>query len=285
VSSWTPTLHYADLHTGTVHYCSAGRGPAALLIHHTPRSWTYYRALLPLLAVDRTIVAFDSPGFGDSEVDAGTELTIELFADVALTLLDHLGIAQCDVLGAMTGACVAVDLATRASSRVRKLVLVSPPMFLDAEDKARELARVARQRSGAPEPDGSHALRFWDMAIDNWRWDTGVTDLPPDTTAYDLARDFTVDSLRAGANWANAAKAAYSFDLEAKLPQIVASTLVIGPDAPFPYAYLKRSQQVAALVPGSEFVSLRGTPITITTTHAAEMAAILQEFLDREDDV
>jgi pimeloyl-ACP methyl ester carboxylesterase len=283
--SWAPTLRYAELPMGKVHYCSAGRGPTVLLVHHTPRSWTYYRTLLPLLAVDFHVVAFDSPGFGNSDVVPGTRLTIELFADAALALLDHLGIAQCDVLGAMTGACVAVDLATRAAPRVRKVVLVSPPMFLDAEDKERELARVARQRSGAPEPDGSHALRFWDMAVDNWRWDIGGADPFLNATAYDLARDFTVDSLRAGANWANAAKAAYSFDLEAKLGRIGAPTLVIGPEAPFPYAYLKRSQQVAALVPGSEFVSLRGTPITITTTHAAEMAAILHEFLQREDDV
>jgi pimeloyl-ACP methyl ester carboxylesterase len=241
--------------------------------------------LLPLLATDRNVVAFDSPGFGNSEAPPGQVLSIELFADVALALLDQLEIVQCDVLGAMTGACVAVDLATRASERVRKVVLVSPPMFLDSEDKERELARVARQRSGAPEPDGSHALRFWDMALENWRWDT---ELPPDGAAYDLARDFTVDSLRAGANWANAAKAAYSFDLEAKLRMVQAPTLVIGPEAPFPYTYLKRSRQVAALVPGSQFVSLRGTPITITTTHAPEMAAILHGFLSkegREDDV
>ena len=193
----TPTLHYADLLVGRIHYCSAGRGPAVLLIHHTPRSWTYYRALLPLLAVDRKVVAFDSPGFGSSEAEPGQALSIELFAEAALALLDHLEILQCDVVGAMTGACVAVDLATRAAGRVRKVVLVSPPMFLDAEDKERELARVARQRSGAPDPDGSHALRFWDMAVENWQWDVG---LPLDAAAYELARDFTVDSLRAGAN-------------------------------------------------------------------------------------
>ena len=88
--------------------------------------------------------------------------------------------------------------------------------------------------------------------------------------------------MRAGVNWANAAKAAYGFDLDAKLRRIEAPTLVIGPEAPFPYAYLKRSEQVAALVPGSQFVSLRGTPITITTTHAPEMAAILEDFLSKE---
>ena len=59
---------FADLSVGQVHYaeCGAAPAPPVLLLHQSPRSWTEYREVLPLLGQRYRAIAMDTVGFGDS---------------------------------------------------------------------------------------------------------------------------------------------------------------------------------------------------------------------------
>lgn len=50
----------------SLHYVRGGRGPAVILVHGFPEDWVEYRAIMPTLARQFTVVAIDLPGIGRS---------------------------------------------------------------------------------------------------------------------------------------------------------------------------------------------------------------------------
>jgi len=151
---------FADLSVGQVHYAACGdpTAPAVLLLHQSPRSWTEYRAVLPLIGARRRAIAMDTAGFGDS-ADGGVPASIEQWARVACELLDALGIEKVDVVGHHTGGVIAVELAAAFPQRVRSLVLSSTPYTDEPFRKAR--AQRPPIDEVAPSEDGTHLAALW----------------------------------------------------------------------------------------------------------------------------
>lgn len=80
--------------------------------------------LLPILGEisGRTIVGFDMPGVGRSEM-ADHIKTIPDYAALAMRLMDDIGIGQFDIMGISWGGALAQQMAFDAPDRVRRLVL------------------------------------------------------------------------------------------------------------------------------------------------------------------
>src|SRR6266567_46153 len=51
-----------------LHYLTAGRGPAVVLLHGYTQTSRMWRPIIPLLAEKFTVIAPDLPGIGDSEI-------------------------------------------------------------------------------------------------------------------------------------------------------------------------------------------------------------------------
>jgi pimeloyl-ACP methyl ester carboxylesterase len=141
-----------------MHYVEAGSGTPVLLLHQTPRSWTEYLDVLPLVGAHHRAIAIDTVGFGDSP--RPTEpLSIELFADGADAVIAGLGLDRFHLVGHHTGGVVALELAARHGERVASLTLSGTP-FIDEEKR-----RTATTRKPidlvTPKPDGSHLLDLW----------------------------------------------------------------------------------------------------------------------------
>jgi len=151
---------FADLSVGQVHYAACGdpTAPAVLLLHQSPRSWTEYRAVLPLIGARRRAIAMDTAGFGDS-ADGGVPASIEQWARVACELLDALGIEKVDAVGHHTGGVIALELAAAFPQRVRSLVLSSTPYTDETFRKAR--AQRPPIDEVAPSEDGMHLAALW----------------------------------------------------------------------------------------------------------------------------
>ncbi|HZF85085.1 MAG TPA: alpha/beta hydrolase [Burkholderiaceae bacterium] len=150
---------FADLSVGQVHYAACGdpQARAVLLLHQSPRSWREYRAVLPLLGLRWHAIAMDTAGFGDSEGRGSA--SIAHYAQVALELVEHLGLAQVHVVGHHTGGVIAVELAAAAPQRVASLTLSSTP-FTDAAFRAERATRppIDEVPSSA---DGGHLAALW----------------------------------------------------------------------------------------------------------------------------
>ncbi len=104
------------------------RGEPILLIHGFASShavnWVFPLWVKTLSAAGRRTILYDVRGHGRSDkVYDPADYTIDVLADEALALLDHLGIEKPDIMGFSMGARIAAFLQRKAPQRVRSLVL------------------------------------------------------------------------------------------------------------------------------------------------------------------
>ena len=105
-----------------------GAGPPVVFLHGVGGTRTAWGPQLRGLADRFRCVAWDMPGYGDSElVDP---LTFEVIADRLAGLLDTLDIAEADLVGLSYGGMHAMHTALRHPDRIRRLVLAdTSPKF------------------------------------------------------------------------------------------------------------------------------------------------------------
>lgn len=126
-----PDSHFAAVNGVQVHYRSSGAGePAYVLLHGFAASTFSWREVMGPLSARGQVLAYDRPAFGLTErpmkwSDWNPYGAAEQ-VDIALSLLDSLGIDRAIVIGNSAGGTVAAQLALRAPERVDALVLVSP---------------------------------------------------------------------------------------------------------------------------------------------------------------
>jgi pimeloyl-ACP methyl ester carboxylesterase len=274
---------YADTPSGQVHYAAAGEGSPLLLFHHTPRSLEFYRPILSLLGRRRLAIALDTPGFGNSDALPG-EASIEEYARSLVSAADALGLEEFDVCGSNTGAGIALEVAATRPERVRRIVLIGMPYFPTDDLRDLTLERSKATRGVATSPGDLSG--YWESLNSKWTWEFEhyLNDRDSGQGA-ELARAYISDQLRAGDQWAIGAEAAYSYRAAEKLASLTAPTLVIGfagekmPNSPLP-EYLRHSDKVASLIPGSRFVALSGgMSIFVMVTNLKPLADALEDFL------
>ncbi|MEP7025623.1 MAG: alpha/beta fold hydrolase, partial [Actinomycetota bacterium] len=91
-----PQHHTATVNGIRMHYVTAGRGPAVLLLHGWPQTWYEWRKVMAGLAADFTVIAPDLRGFGYSAKPAAGYDAATYAADLA-ALCGHLGLAEVTV--------------------------------------------------------------------------------------------------------------------------------------------------------------------------------------------
>ena len=106
-------------------------GTPVLLLNGAYMTTADFGPLLPGLATSRRVIVCDPQAHGRTG-DVERPLTYEGMADDAAALLDHLGIAQADVVGFSMGGGTAIQLAIRHPQLVRTLVPISAGFRSDA---------------------------------------------------------------------------------------------------------------------------------------------------------
>jgi pimeloyl-ACP methyl ester carboxylesterase len=86
---------------------------------------TSFGYILPILARDWQIIAFEQQGFGHTADIADRPLSFEQSADDTAALLDYLRIGEADLFGFSNGGTIALQVAIRHPRVVRKLVVAS----------------------------------------------------------------------------------------------------------------------------------------------------------------
>jgi 2-hydroxymuconate-semialdehyde hydrolase len=108
-------------------YHDVGSGSPVLLIHGSGpgvSAWANWRLTIPALATQRRVIAPDMVGFGFSERPTGVRYNLDTWVAQAIGLLDALQIKCADLVGNSFGGGLALALAIRHPTRVRRLVLM-----------------------------------------------------------------------------------------------------------------------------------------------------------------
>lgn len=106
---------------------TAGSGPPLVLVHGLSAGGSSYefRALFPLLARARTVVAFDFVGCGLSDMPA-LDYTSELLVDQIVDVLGAFTDVPATLAGSGLGAALAIRAAARVPERVSALAAICP---------------------------------------------------------------------------------------------------------------------------------------------------------------
>src|SRR5271170_2554756 len=107
----------------TLHYLTAGHGPALILLHGYTQTSRMWRPIIPQLAERFTVIAPDLPGIGDSSIPADG-LDMKTAAIRMHALARSLGVQKAEVVGHDIGLMVAYAYAAQFPTEVTKLVVM-----------------------------------------------------------------------------------------------------------------------------------------------------------------
>jgi len=123
-------MSYADVNGLSLYYEEHGSGEPLVLLHGGISAGEMFEAIMPELSAKRRVITVDLQGHGGT-ADIDRPLRPESMADDVAALIEHLGLAQADVMGYSLGGAVALRTAIQHPQLVRRLVLVSIPFRRD----------------------------------------------------------------------------------------------------------------------------------------------------------
>jgi haloacetate dehalogenase len=164
--------HDVDVDGVRIRITVGGRGTPLLLLHGYPETRLMWRHLLPRLAEDRTVVATDLRGYGDSDKpapdDAGTVYAKRAMAADQIAVMRTLGFDRFDVVAHDRGARVAQRLVLDHPDVVGRLAVLD---MLPTRHVLRHLDLAvagayyhwffAATGAGIPERLLAHEPEFW----------------------------------------------------------------------------------------------------------------------------
>ena len=180
------TKHFVTVGNRRVHYHRAGAGPVIVLLHASACSAKVMRRPLEIFSEHFTAIAFDTPGFGLSDLLAIEQPTTEDLADALAETLTALDISHAAVYGRHTGAQIAVEFAARHPERCAMALTDGFPIYT-AEERARRLKGYLPPI--VPVFDGSHLVWIWFRYRDQhvfWPWNAQDLEHRADTDVPDL---------------------------------------------------------------------------------------------------
>jgi pimeloyl-ACP methyl ester carboxylesterase len=253
---------YVGTSMGQIHIAECGTGEPVLLLHQTPRSWTEYRLVLPLLGAGFRAIAMDTVGFGAS-VRPAAPYSVELFADGVDALTDALGLESYSIVGHHTGGVIGVEVAARNPEKVANLVLSAAAY----SDPARRQAMLDHGPiDEVPmSSDGTHLVELWRRRQDFYG---------PDHE--DALNAFVVDGLRVFDRIEEGHYAVHAYDMPTRLDNIRSRSLVIcgGLDV---YSMPDVPRLCAALHCESTIIAEAGVPLP--EQRPQQFAEVVTDFL------
>lgn len=257
---------YADGPFGQIHYRYAGDKNSTevplMCLHASPLSGILYEYWLAEMGKDRFAVAPDTPGYGGSDTPAEPPLIGDL-ADAMIGFMDSVGLQTVDVMGYHTGSFTSADLAMRYPDRIRKVIMISAPIFDDAMiadyktriyDPAPPLADVLASTADSLKKNGRGMFR--DMTEERYE-------------------DVSIERLRhfRTGNWGF--RAAFAYDLTAALPEIDHPILILNPEDDL----WELTPRAKPFLKNGRIHDLPGWTHGHLDMHTEEMADIVRRFL------
>jgi len=263
MASITIRRGFADTPRGQIHYAEAGEGEPVLFLHQTPRSWTEYEWVLPIVGEGFRAIAMDTPGFGDS-YRPREEAAIEVYASGVNDFLNAMALSRVSLVGHHTGGVVAVEVAASYPERVHKLILSSCP-YVDQVDREKRKTRPPIDEVSFS-ADGSHLLELWNRRLAFY---------PKDRP--DLISRFVLDALKVADHMEEGHRAVNAYRMEEKTPLIKAPTLVLaGTGDPFSHP---RMGPLSQAIPGCITAEIEGGMVPMPEQMPESFSSAVVDFL------
>lgn len=259
---------YGQLHYRYAAPAEAKRtGLPVLLFGCVPCSSVAFKELLGELATDRVAIAFDSPGYGQSDTPP-TALPSPLdYAAIFIAALDELGVEKVDVFGDHSGAVLALAMAAFAPDRVGKVVAAATPYVVDRELRTQRAGRWPVYTSTDPIP-----------AHEQGKFKRYVLSRPPELS-LDRAMEIYTDGLTPGIHTNYLFLAAYDANAEAWLTGLETPVRFVQTDD----WLTENNVEVAKIIKNPSFKERRDLNYFAYYVKADQFALEIREFCDADD--
>jgi len=119
-----------------------GEGPIVIMLHGVASSSVTFQNVVPLVAPTHRCIAIDLLGFGQSPIPPDAEYTISEHTAAVERTIKSLHLHETFTLvGHSMGALISARYASRLPRQVNKLVLVSPPIYVQPAELSNSLDR------------------------------------------------------------------------------------------------------------------------------------------------
>ncbi len=194
-----------------LHYRVAGNGPPLFTLHPSPLDSGFLAPLMTRLADRATVIAPDTPGFGDSDPLPGPVNDLAPCVRAMSALREALGLDHVAVYGSATGAQIAVEWAKAEPDALDGVMLDNAAAFDDAE---RERITAGYLPDVTPSADGGHLARAWHAAHDAtlffpWQHPEAENRISPALGAPEAMHVTACGYLRAGPRYEAVYRAAF----------------------------------------------------------------------------
>jgi pimeloyl-ACP methyl ester carboxylesterase len=211
-----------------VHYRLAGEGPPVIMLHQSPKSSREYETLMTQWAKYFTVIAPDSPGFGQSDPLPVMRTTVEELADCVIEFADALSLDRFSVYGFHTGGGVSIALADAYPERIYAAAVNGLVMPTTAErDDILENYLPAFE----PNWDGSHLAWAWARMREQtvffpWFASTLANRMNYTMPAPDALQENVREFLQSGDHYRVGYRAAFEYDAAPALARLQVPTRV-----------------------------------------------------------
>jgi pimeloyl-ACP methyl ester carboxylesterase len=203
-----------------IHYRFAGSGPPVILLHQSPQSSASLVPMIKYLAPYFTVIAPDTPGFGQSDALDMAEPSVDDFAAALHEFVTALKLKKFALFGQHTGGMIAASYAGHYPVFVSQL-MIDGMAFFGAKEKADILQNYLPEF--VPNWDGTHLTWLWARMREQhffWPWYAQESaksrlNLPPPT--MQATHQAVLDVIAVGDVYRRGYRAAFSADGHALL--------------------------------------------------------------------
>lgn len=261
-------MPHAASHDARIYWRTDGNPalPALVLGNSLGTDFSLWDAVLPRLLRHFYVVRYDMRGHGASDAPDG-EYSLDMLTDDLEAVIQATGLVRLHYLGISLGGMVGMNYASRHPGKLDKLILSNANP--GSPDRKLWLTRIRSvQENGMAGLVDSTMARFFTPEF-----------LDANNTACQRIRNTLLGADPVG--YAGCCAAIRDMDLNGKLSQITAPTLVITGEMD-PSTPAQVGSAIAAAIPGSTLITLRSAHIPCVEIPLAYTDAIIG-FLDPTD--
>ncbi len=265
-----PTAKVGDIN---MYYEIHGEGEPLVLIMGLGGDTTRWFRILPVLAKEYRVIAFDNRGAGRTDKPDIT-YTMEMMSDDIAGLLDVIGIDAAHTFGISLGGMIAQNYALRHPGRIISVILgctrCGGPHSISDDSEASSALNPELIDLLSPEERARAMLPFL--------WSQEFIDNNPELVEEQIA--MSKENLIDPAGYTHQLEAANSHNTYDRLPEIKPPTLVIAGDADR-LIPVENSRIIASRIPGAELVILEKMGHGFYTEALDETSRIIMDFMKR----
>ena len=110
---------FVNAGTGQVHYRISGSGTPIILLHDSPRSSVLHLPLLEYFSNNFSVIAIDTPGYGNSTpLESSGQLEISNFSEALNEAISGLKIGSCAIYGFHTSSKILLDFCSKYPEKI-----------------------------------------------------------------------------------------------------------------------------------------------------------------------